>query len=103
MKGFVVASVIALLLVAIAETHKGHPHQGRPFLCIKKLCDSAANSTGCGPCLREAHTSGSVEKEVLRPCFEAASGCFDISTEGLDTLRTCLSDASEVVGNCIAQ
>ncbi|XP_037773778.1 uncharacterized protein LOC119569870 [Penaeus monodon] len=100
MKGLIIGCVIAFLLVAIAETHRGH---GRPLLCFKKLCDGATNSTACKPCLKEAHHSGSVDKEVLQPCFDdAPAGCFNINTEDLNTLKSCVTNASEVVGACIA-
>ncbi|XP_063600503.1 uncharacterized protein LOC134776628 [Penaeus indicus] len=100
MKGIVIVGVIALLLVAIAESHRGH---GRPLLCFKKLCDSATNATACKPCLKEVHQSGSVDRETLRPCFEdAPAGCFNINTEDLNTLKSCLTTANEDVGACIA-
>ncbi|XP_042887502.1 uncharacterized protein LOC122263206 [Penaeus japonicus] len=107
MKVVLTAGVIALLLVATAEAHRGRPDghhgHGRPLFCIRKLCETSADATECRNCTRQAHESGNVSKEDVKLCFDAVEGgCREISDADLETLRTCVGNASDDLKACIA-
>merc|ERR1712198_146707 len=101
MKVLVTLVVVAVLVLGVAEAHRGRPHGGGRA-CFGALCDSSAD-TNCKSCVKDLHDTIEVPKDDIKACFDAVlGGCRNISDDDLSTLRTCVTSASAEVGACIA-